>query len=64
MINVIAYCLQENVETYLGGPDAEVEGPLKRFQDALAYVGVASAIMLLRLTLNESAESTDIWMVL
>ncbi|KAJ3567260.1 hypothetical protein NP233_g6475 [Leucocoprinus birnbaumii] len=26
----------ENIESYLGGADAEVEGPLKRFQDALA----------------------------
>ncbi|KAF5353504.1 hypothetical protein D9756_007971 [Leucocoprinus leucothites] len=26
----------ENIVSYLGGPDAEVEGPLKRFQDALA----------------------------
>ncbi|KAF8055240.1 Prefoldin subunit 3 [Lyophyllum atratum] len=26
-----------NVEEYLGGPDAEVEGTLKNFQDALAY---------------------------
>ncbi|KAF8884484.1 hypothetical protein BD779DRAFT_777878 [Infundibulicybe gibba] len=26
----------EDVADYLGGPDAEVEGPLKNFQDALA----------------------------
>ncbi|KXN85249.1 putative prefoldin subunit 3 [Leucoagaricus sp. SymC.cos] len=26
----------ENIESYLGGTDADVEGPLKRFQDALA----------------------------
>ncbi|KAF9447640.1 Prefoldin, subunit 3 [Macrolepiota fuliginosa MF-IS2] len=26
----------ENIESYLGGGDADVEGPLKRFQDALA----------------------------
>jgi len=64
LMDVIAHCLQENVESYLGGSDAEVEGPLKRFQDALAYAGVASAIRLIWLTLNESAESIDTWMVL
>lgn len=31
---------QADVEEYLGGPDAEVEGPLKNFQDALAYAFV------------------------
>ena len=25
------------MEEYLGGPDADVEAPLKAFQDALAY---------------------------
>ncbi len=33
-----AYHSQENIESYIGGSDADVEGPLKRFQDALAYV--------------------------
>lgn len=28
---------QENLESYLGGSDADVDVPLKRFQDALAY---------------------------
>lgn len=32
--------LQADVEEYLGGPDAEVEGPLKNFQDALAYASL------------------------
>lgn len=28
--------LQANVEEYIGGPDGDVEGPLKAFQDAIA----------------------------
>ena len=29
---------QADVEQYLGGPEAEVEGTLKGFQEAIAYV--------------------------
>lgn len=32
---------KEDVEEYLGGPDAEVETPLKAFQDALAYESIS-----------------------
>lgn len=33
---------QADVEEYIGGPDGEVEGPLKTFQDALAYASMSS----------------------
>ncbi|KAG6844321.1 hypothetical protein H0H87_007805 [Tephrocybe sp. NHM501043] len=33
-----------NVEEYLGGPDGEVEGTLKSFQDALAYAFAEKSI--------------------
>jgi len=29
-----------DVEQYIGGPDAEVEGTLKSFQDAIAIVAI------------------------
>lgn len=32
------YHRQADVEQYLGGPEGEVEIPLRNFQDAIAYV--------------------------
>jgi hypothetical protein len=34
----LSCAVQENIEAYLGGPEGDVEGPIQRFQDALAYV--------------------------
>ena len=36
--NALLAPLQNDVEEYLGGPDAEVERVLNAFQNALAYV--------------------------
>ena len=38
---------QADVEEYIGGPEGDVEGPLKAFQDAIAYVVMSCSGMTL-----------------
>lgn len=36
---------QANVEEYIGNPDGDVEGPLKSFQDAIAYAVSSDSVV-------------------